>query len=85
MQILQTIISYLAIAGAFLSSLFSWGEPALIPYSNEYTIPESIPEYNVISTGEKTDWKAKWKFASGINKLWNKTNLCLNPSSEISS
>ena len=67
MQIIQTIISYFAIAAAFISSLFSWGEAAMIPYTNNYEIPESIPEYSVISTEEKTDWKAKW--------IWDKENL----------
>ena len=37
------------------------------PYKNEYTIPDSIPEYQVISTGEKSDWTAKW--------IWDKDNL----------
>ena len=67
MQIIQTIISYLAIAAAFLSSVFSFGEPALIPYTNDYTIPDSIPGYKVISAEEKTGWKAKW--------IWDKDNL----------
>ena len=67
MNILQTIISYLAIAAAFISSIFSWGETAMIPYTNDYKIPDSIPEYSVISTEEKADWKAKW--------IWDKENL----------
>ncbi len=67
MNILQTIISYLAIAAAFISSCFSFGDSALIPYTNDYKIPDSIPEYNVISTEEKNDWKAKW--------IWGKENL----------
>ncbi len=67
MNILQTIISYLAIAAAFISSCFSFGNPSLITYNNDYNIPESIPEYRVISTDEKTDWKAKW--------IWDKENL----------
>ena len=54
MRILQTIISYLAIAAAFISSCFSWGESAMIPYTNDYKIPDTIPEYSVISTSEKT-------------------------------
>ena len=66
MNILQTIISYLAIAAAFISSCFSWGDSALIPYTNDYKIPDSIPEYSVISTEEKTDWNAKW--------IWDKQN-----------
>ena len=67
MNILQTIISYLAIAAAFISSCFSFGNPSLTPYKNDYNIPESIPEYRVIPTDEKTDWKAKW--------IWDKENL----------
>ena len=67
MQILQTIISYLAIAAAFISSLFPQGDLTMVPYTNDYEIPDSIPEYTVISTEEKTDWKAKW--------IWDKENL----------
>ncbi len=67
MNILQTIISYLAIAAAFISSIFSWGVSEMIPYTNDYEIPDSIPEYRVISTEEKNDWKAKW--------IWDKENL----------
>ena len=67
MNVLQTIISYLAIAAAFISSLFSWGDAAMVPFTNEYKIPDSIPEYSVISTDEKTDWQAKW--------IWDKENL----------
>ena len=67
MNILQTIISYLAIAAAFISSFFSFGDAAMIPYTNDYNIPDSIPRYSVISTKEKTDWKAKW--------IWDKENL----------
>ena len=67
MRILQTLISYLAIAAAFVSSIFSCGDSALIPYTNDYEIPESIPEYSVISTQEKTDWTTKW--------IWDKENL----------
>ena len=67
MQIIQTIISYLAIAAAFISSIFSWGDSSMIPFSNDYNIPDSIPAYSVISAEEKTDWKAKW--------IWDKENL----------
>ncbi len=67
MQILQTIVSYLAIAAAFISSIFSWGDASMIPFTNDYKIPETIPQYSVISTEEKTDWKAKW--------IWDKENL----------
>ena len=67
MQILQTIVSYLAIAAAFISSIFSWGDATMIPYTNDYKIPDSIPEYSVISTQEKTDWSAKW--------IWDEENL----------
>ena len=67
MQILQTIVSYLAIAGAFISSLFPGGASELLPYTNDYNIPESIPEYSVISTEEKNDWKAEW--------IWDKKSV----------
>lgn len=67
MHIIQTIISYLAIAAAFVSSLFSWGDKEMIPYKNDYSIPDSIPEYSVIPTSEKTDWQAKW--------IWDKNNI----------
>ncbi len=77
MNIIQTVISYLAIAAAFISSLFSWGKAEMIPYTNDYSIPESIPEYRTVYTAEKTEWKAKW--------IWDKENLteknvwmCLN-------
>ena len=67
MQILQTIVSYLAIAAAFITSLFPQGDLKLIPFTNDYEIPDTIPEYSVISTDEKTDWKAKW--------IWDKENI----------
>ena len=67
MQVIQTIISYLVIAAGFITSLFSWGTPSLVPYTNDYEIPETIPEYSVIPTEEKTDWTAKW--------IWDKKNL----------
>ncbi|MBQ7043719.1 MAG: glycoside hydrolase [Clostridia bacterium] len=67
MRAIQTIISYLAIAAAFLSSIFSFGDSEMIPYTNDYEIPDSIPGYQVISDEEKTDWIAKW--------IWDKENL----------
>ena len=67
MNILQTIISYLAIAGAFISSIFSFGNSDVVPYTNDYEIPDSIPEYSVISTQAKNDWQAEW--------IWDKDNL----------
>ncbi len=67
MQVLQTVISYIAIAAAFVSSIFSVGEKDMIAYTNEYDIPENIPEYSVISTEKKTDWTAKW--------IWDKKNI----------
>lgn len=39
----------------------------MIPFTNDYETPESIPQYSVISTEEKTDWKASW--------IWDKENL----------
>ena len=38
MQILQTIVSYLAIAAAFVSSIFSWGDSTMVPFTNDYKI-----------------------------------------------
>lgn len=67
MQTLQTIVSYLAIAAAFITSLFPRGATEMIPYTNQYKIPEAIPQYSTISTDEKSDWKAKW--------IWDKDNL----------
>ncbi len=67
MDTIQTIISYIAIAAAFITSLFPSGDMELVPYTNDYTIPDTIPEYSVISTREKTDWIAKW--------IWDKENL----------
>jgi len=67
MRFLTTIVSYLAIAVAFLSSIFSWGHSEMIPFRNNYEIPTSIPEYKAIATEEKTDWQAKW--------IWDTENL----------
>ncbi len=67
MQVLQTIVSYLVIAAGFITSLFPKGDLTMVQYKNDYKIPESIPEYSVISTEEKTDWTAKW--------IWDKENL----------
>ena len=67
MQILQTIVSYLVIAAGFITSLFPTGDLTMVPYTNNYNIPDSIPEYSVISTEEKTDWSAKW--------IWDEENL----------
>ncbi len=67
MRIIQTITAGLAIAAAFISSLFSWGDVTMIPFKNDYQIPETVPEYSVISTEAKTDWSAEW--------IWDKKNL----------
>ena len=67
MQILQTIVSYLVIAAGFITSLFPKGDLTMVQYTNNYKIPETIPGYTVISTEEKTDWKAKW--------IWDDENL----------
>ena len=65
MNVLQTIISYLAIAAAFISSCFSWGDSAMIPYTNDYTIPDGIPEYTAISTEEKKRLECKVDLGQG--------------------
>jgi len=67
MQILQTIVSYLVIAAGFITSLFPKGDLTMVPYTNDYKIPDSIPEYRIIPTEEKSDWKAQW--------IWDEENL----------
>lgn len=67
MRFLTTIVSYLAIAGAFLSSIFSFGKVDMVPFRNEYIIPENVPAYQVVDNAEKTDWSAKW--------IWNREHL----------
>ncbi len=61
----------LIVAGAlvlsYYSPLFLRSGDEMIPYKNEYTIPETIPQYTAISTTPKTDWTAKW--------IWDKANL----------
>ncbi len=70
MKKVQIIISCFLIV---IIVVFSYFSPLVIlgnsttPYTNDYEIPDSIPEYTVISTGEKTDWTAKW--------IWDKENL----------
>ncbi len=70
MKILQIIISCLLIVVILVfshfSSLFLLGNSTM-PFSNDYKISDSIPEYKVISTDEKTDWTATW--------IWDKDNL----------
>lgn len=70
MKILQIIISLILIVGVLVFSHFSplviLGDTTM-PYTNDYKIPDSIPEYQVISTSAKTDWTAKW--------IWDKENL----------
>ncbi len=39
----------------------------MVPFSNEYDIPEDIPGYCVIDTEKKADWQAKW--------IWDEGNL----------
>lgn len=67
MRFLATIVSYFAIAGAFLSSIFSFGKGDMIPFRNEYIITENIPAYQVLDGGEKSNWQAKW--------IWDRENL----------
>ena len=52
MEFLQTIISYLTIAAAFISSIFSWGDAAMIPFANDYkkallTIKNNHPNVHI--------------------------------------
>ena len=67
MRFLATIVSYIYIAVAFLTSIFSCGDSQMVPFRNEYQIPSSIPEYQTLSSEQKSDWQAKW--------IWDKENL----------
>ena len=70
-KILLLIIPALIIVGAMAISYFSplllLGDLTMTPFANDYEIPESIPQYQTISTSEKTDWNAHW--------IWDKENL----------
>lgn len=73
MKIFQIIVSVLLIVAMVVFSYFSplfvmsFSE---IPYAIDYEIPDSISEYQSISTESKDDWMAKW--------IWNKENLTEN-------
>ena len=67
MRFLATIVSYIYIAVAFLTSIFSCGDLQMVSFRNEYQIPSSIPEYKTLSSEQKSDWQAKW--------IWDKENL----------
>lgn len=69
-KILLLIIPALLIVAVLVFSHFSSLlilEKTTMPYTNNYDISESIPEYSTISTQKKTDWTAKW--------IWDKENL----------
>ena len=65
--IIPAVLIVASLIFSYYSPLLFWGNMTNTPYTNDYQIPESIPEYQVISTGEKTDWKAHW--------IWDKENL----------
>ena len=65
--IIPAVLIVASLIFSYYSPLLFWGNMTNTPYTNDYQIPESIPEYQVISTGEKTDWIAKW--------IWDKENL----------
>ena len=71
MKKFQIVISVLVVVAMLVfshfSSLFLSVNTAMVPFSNDYEIPDTIPEYQVISTAEKTDWTAKW--------IWDTENL----------
>ncbi len=67
MRFLANIVSYIYIAIAFLTSLFSWGEGEMMPFRNIYDLSSALPEYQTLSCDEKSDWQAKW--------IWNKDDL----------
>ncbi len=65
--IIPAVLIVASLVFSYYSPLLFWGNMTNTPYTNDYQIPESIPEYQVISMGEKTDWTAKW--------IWDKENL----------
>ncbi len=65
--IIPAVLIVASLIFSYYSPLLFWGNMTNTPYTNDYQIPENIPEYQVISTGEKTDWKAHW--------IWDKENL----------
>lgn len=71
MKKIQIVISVLLIILCMVftqfSSLFLVSGEELVPFTNEYTIPDTISGYKTISTTAKTDWTAKW--------IWDKDNL----------
>ena len=70
MKILRIIIPCILIVAILVfshfSSLLILGESTM-PFTNDYKIPNSIPEYQSITMAEKTDWSAKY--------IWDKDNL----------
>ena len=70
MKILRIIIPCILIVAILVfshfSSLLILGESTM-PFTNDYKIPNSIPEYQRITMAEKTDWSAKY--------IWDKENL----------
>lgn len=42
----------------------------MVPFTNDYTIPDEIPPYSVIDTAEKSNWQAQW--------IWDKDNIAEN-------
>ncbi|MBR5203572.1 MAG: hypothetical protein IKW45_09950, partial [Clostridia bacterium] len=73
MKILQIIISSILIVAmvvfSYFSPLFVMSYPG-ISFTNDYEIPDNIPEYQTISTEQKVNWMAKW--------IWDKENLTKN-------
>ena len=70
MKILRIIIPCILIVAILVfshfSSLLILGESTM-PFTNDYKIPNNIPEYQSITMAEKTDWSAKY--------IWDKENL----------
>ena len=73
MKILQIVISSILIVAmvvfSYFSPLFVMSYPE-ISFTNDYEIPDNIPEYQTISTESKVNWMAKW--------IWDKENLTKN-------
>lgn len=66
-MILSAFLMVLILVFSYFAPLFLQVNTTMTPYANKYTIPDTIPEYSVISTEKKDDWTASW--------IWDKDNL----------
>ncbi len=68
--IIPALLIVAVLVFSHFSPLFILEDSETITYTNDYNIPDNIPEYKMIATNEKNDWIAKW--------IWDKENLTEN-------